>query len=390
MMKRTTSRERITGPAGRGDTPAGSLDRCISGFFRDTVRLSLSQPARARFFAKTALYQRRAAARRKDWEARGVHVPPLMILSVTRQCNLRCTGCFVQAQAAKAGSTDGHLTEGDLHRLLGEARDLGVSVVALAGGEPLTRPEILDVAGSYPEILFVLVTNGSLIDGSILDRLERQRNIIPVVSLEGFEKETDDRRGGGVYRHASRAMEQMEARGIFFGTSIMVTRANFALTTSRVFVRSLVKRGSRLFFYVDYVPIQPGTEHLVPSETQRGSEALTMDLFRAEFPGIFLAASASEQSFGRCLAAGKGFIHVSPEGALEPCPFAPYSDVNIRNMSLVEALGSDLMRKIRDSDEHLSESDGGCALWNKREWVESLRSVEDGRHTPEPSERRAA
>jgi MoaA/NifB/PqqE/SkfB family radical SAM enzyme len=389
-MKRTTSIERNTGLPGRGAAPARSLDRSISGFFHDTVRLSLGHPARARFFAKTALHQRRAAARRKDWEARGVRVPPLMIVSVTRQCNLRCAGCFVQAQAAKTGSTAGPLTEGDLRRMFGEARDLGVSVVALAGGEPLTRPEILDVAGEHPEILFVLVTNGSLVDGPILDRLERRRNIIPVISLEGFEKETDDRRGGGAYRHALRAMEQMESRGMFFGTSIMVTRANFALTTSRVFVRSLVERGSRLFFYVDYVPIQPGTDHLVPSATQRGSEALTMDLFREEFPGIFLAASASEQAFGECLAAGKAFIHVSPEGALEPCPFAPYSDVNVRDTALVEALRSDLMRKIRDSEEHLSESDGGCALWNKRAWVESLGSAEDGRRTPEPSERRAA
>lgn len=379
--------ERIIKPEGRGGALAGSLDRSINGFIRDIVRLSLSHPGRAGFFAKTALHQRRAAARRKAWEERGLHVPPLMVLSVTRQCNLRCAGCFVQAQAGSAGS---HMTEQDLRRLLGEARDLGVSIVALAGGEPLTRPEILDVAGEYPEMLFVLVTNGSLVDGLVLDKLDRQRNIVPVVSLEGFEKETDGRRGGGVYLRALRAMDQMRARGMFFGTSIMVTRANFALTTSRVFVRSLVERGSRLFFYVDYVPIQPGTEHLVPSENQRGSEALTMDLFRAEFPGIFLAPSASEQAFGGCLAAGKGFIHVSPEGALEPCPFAPFSDMNIREVSLGDALGSDLMRKIRDSGEHLTESEGGCALWSKREWVASLRSDSNGCCTPASPDRLVA
>jgi MoaA/NifB/PqqE/SkfB family radical SAM enzyme len=108
---------------------------------------------------------------------------------------------------------------------------------------------------------------------------------------------------------------------------------------------------------------------------------LTLDLFRAEFPGIFVAASASESVFGGCLAAGQGFIHVSPEGALEPCPFAPFSDANGRDTSLREALASDLMRKIRQSDEHLSESEGGCALWNKQDWVESLRSDSTG-HAP--------
>jgi MoaA/NifB/PqqE/SkfB family radical SAM enzyme len=151
-----------------------------------------------------------------------------------------------------------------------------------------------------------------------------------------------------------------------------------------------VKRGSRLFFYVDYVPIQPGTEHLVPSENQRGSEALTMDLFRAEFPGIFLAPSASEQAFGGCLAAGKGFIHVSPEGALEACPFAPFSDMNVREVSLGEALDSDLMRQIRDSGAYLTESEGGCALWSKREWVASLGSDSDGCCAPVSPDRLVA
>jgi MoaA/NifB/PqqE/SkfB family radical SAM enzyme len=369
-MRDTSIRERITGPTARLDAAGPSLDRSINGFFRSALRLSLSQPGRARFFARTALYQRRAAARRKHWLERGVHVPPLMIVSVTRQCNLHCAGCFVQAQARPDGE---RMDENDLRRLLGEARNLGVSIVALAGGEPLTRPEILDIAGDHPEILFVLVTNGWLVDGPILDKLERYRNVVTVVSLEGFEDQTDGRRGEGVYARALRTMERMKERGLFFGTSVMVTRNNFALTTSRLFIRDLVRRGSRLFFFVDYVPIKEGTQHLVPSDTQRGAEALAMDLFRAEFPGIFLAASASEEVHGGCLAAGRGFVHISPEGSLEPCPFAPFSDVNVREVPLRVALASDLMRSIRESGAHLSESDGGCALWNQREWIETLQ-----------------
>ena len=306
-----------------------------------------------------------------------------MIVSVTRECNLRCAGCFVRAQHKPAGR---RMSEDDLRRLLRQAQTLGISMVALAGGEPLTRPEILDIAGEFPEILFMLITNGWLMDDPILDTLERLRNIIPVLSLEGFEEETDCRRGAGVYARALQAMERMRERGLFFGASIMVTRTNFALATSRGFVRSLVTHGSRLFFYVDYVPIQPGSEHLVPSATQRGSEALTMDLLRAEFPGIFLAPSSSEDAFGGCLAAGRGFVHVSAEGALEPCPFAPFSDVNLQDVPLREALQSKLMRTIRESEEHLGESQGGCALWSKRDWVASLVAGAASRHTPQPSE----
>ncbi|MFH0915417.1 MAG: radical SAM protein [bacterium] len=356
--------------AARGsDRSVAGFDRSINGFFRDAIRISWRDPGKTYFFVKTAVQQRQAAARRREWEERGVHVPPLMIMSVTRSCNLRCAGCFVHAQGRPAGV---QMTEVEVRTVLGEARDLGVSMVALAGGEPLTRPEVLDVAGDFPEMMFLLITNGSLIDGPVLEKLERLDNVIPVVSLEGFEGETDGRRGGGVYRRALLAMERMQERGLFFGTSVMITRPNYAVTTGREFVRGLVERGCRLFFYVDYVPIRPGTERLVPSESQRNAEPLTMELLRREFPGLFLASSASEQAFGGCMAAGRGFIHVNAEGDLEPCPFSPFSDTNLRQVPLREALRSWFLREIRESDEHLSESGGGCALWTKREWLESL------------------
>jgi MoaA/NifB/PqqE/SkfB family radical SAM enzyme len=355
--------------AERRDEKAVRFDRSISGFFRDAVRTSWRDPRQLAFFVKVANSQRKAAARRRVWEKKGVHVPPLMIMSVTRSCNLGCAGCFVHAQGR---STAAQLGEDELGRILAEARDLGVSIVVLAGGEPLTRPEILDVAGGFPETVFLLITNGSLMNGAVLDKLEGLRNVIPVVSLEGFEGETDERRGDGVYGRAILAMENMRQRGIFFGSSLMITRCNFALVTSRTFARDLVKRGCRLFFYVDYVPIQPQTEHLIPSDVQRRSEPLTMSLLRREFPGLFLASSASEQAFGGCMAAGKGFIHVSAEGDLEPCPFSPFADTNLRSVTLREALQSPFLRKIRESDEHLTESEGGCALWSKRGWVQSL------------------
>lgn len=373
-MRGIAAYKRSDNQVGAPDRSVEAFDHSIRGFFRDALRISRRDPGMAIFFVRAAAQQRQAAKRRRAWEERGVHVPPLMIISVTRSCNLRCAGCFVHAQGRTAGS---QMSEAELRTVLGEARDLGVAMVALAGGEPLTRPEILDVAGDFPEMMFLLITNGSLVDAPVLDKLERVRNVIPVVSLEGFEDETDGRRGGGVYQRAVTAMEHMQERGLFFGTSVMITRPNFAVTTSRTFVRDLVERGCRLFFYVDYVPIQPGTEHLVPSKSQRGSEALTMTLLRREFPGLFLASSVSEQAFGGCMAAGRGFVHISAEGDLEPCPFSPFSDINLRTVPLREALRSRFLKSIRESDEHLSESGGGCALWKKREWLESLLRSEE-------------
>ena len=346
-----------------------NFDISIRGFCRDAARVCRRDPGLALHFARTALKQREAAALRRRWAQAGVQVPPLMIMSVTRSCNLRCAGCFVHAQGRPTGA---ELTVAELRTVFKDARDLGVSMVALAGGEPLTRPEILDVASEFPEMLFPLVTNGSLLDDAVLAKLQKLRNVIPVISVEGLELETDGRRGAGVYQRALNAMARLRERHIFFGVSIMMTRRNFGLVTSRHFARDLVARGARLFFYVDYVPIKAGTEHLVPSQTQRDLEPVTMMLLRLEFPALFVASGASEAAFGGCMAAGEGFVHVSAEGDLEPCPFSPFSDTNLREVPLRVALQSRLLRNIRESGEHLSEVEGGCALWAKRDWVRSM------------------
>jgi MoaA/NifB/PqqE/SkfB family radical SAM enzyme len=352
-----------------------SFDKSIRVFCRDLARVSSRDPRLALHFARTALKQREAAARRRASAEQGVKVPPLMILSVTRRCNLRCAGCFVHEHNRPTGN---ELSIAELRTVLRDARDLGVSMVALAGGEPLTRPEILDLAADFPELLFPLITNGSLLDDEMLAKLAVLRNVIPVISLEGLEPETDGRRGGGVYQKALAAMDKLQERHVFFGTSIMVTNRNFGMVTSRRFVRNLVGRGAKLFFYVDYVPIKAGTEQLVPSETQRRLEPLTMSVLRSEFHALFVASGASEAAFGGCMAAGEGFVHLSPEGDLEPCPFSPFSDKNLREVPLRVALQSRLLRNIRESGEHLSEAEGGCALWAKRDWVQSMMAGPSG------------
>ena len=99
-----------------------------------------------------------------------------------------------------------------------------------------------------------------------------------------------------------------------------------------------------------------------------------VEIYRKKYSALFVNVPGDEKDFGGCLSAGRGFIHVSAEGDLEPCPFAPYSDVNVKDKPLVEALQSPLLKAIRDNDNHLQENNGSCALWTHREWVRSLIS----------------
>ena len=369
-MKQQASRG--TKGTSKKTSPTAYIDifnREIRDAFRDALKESLKSPALALFFTRTALVQRRAARKRLTRERQGIHVPPLLIASITGKCNLNCKGCYAQSQR---WANVKELPIARWQEIIREARELGVSLVMIAGGEPLTRPEILNVTRRFPGIVFPLFTNGLLLDDRLVKELRRQRHVLPVISLEGFELETDERRGQGVYDRARQAIERLAGSDIFFGVSLTITRRNFGLLTSPRFFKTLHDAGSRIFIYVEYTPIQEGTEELVLTREQKAElEARKLKL-RAQYGGVVIGFPGDEEQYGGCLAAGRGFIHVGPDGSLEPCPFAPYSDTNLRKSTLREALKSDLLKKIRDNHGKLSETRGGCALWENREWVRGL------------------
>jgi MoaA/NifB/PqqE/SkfB family radical SAM enzyme len=164
----------------------------------------------------------------------------------------------------------------------------------------------------------------------------------------------------------------LKKAGVFFGTSITVTNENLESVTSDEYVAEIKGKGGRLFFFVEYVPIKEGTEVLVPDQIQREALIERTKVLRSEKKGLFIAFPGDEDLFGGCLSAGRGFAHINPFGHLEPCPFAPYHDVDLKDMSLKEALNSRFLREIRSNREMLSEVNGGCALWIHRDWVRSL------------------
>ncbi len=118
------------------------INELIKGIFSDALGVSLKDPAMAAFFIKATLAQKRAAKVRQRNEEQGLHVPPVMILSVTNRCNLRCAGCYSRLVPRERKP---ELDEAGLRSVLRQASELGISIVLLVGGEPLTRPELFNV-----------------------------------------------------------------------------------------------------------------------------------------------------------------------------------------------------------------------------------------------------
>lgn len=351
------------------------FDRDIRELFRMAMKVAVGRPAQAAYFLRCLGWQQRAARRRARWAGKGVEVPALAIISITNRCNLACRGCYARVLREQG---EQELDARAFGQLLAEARDLGIAIVMLAGGEPLVRPELLEIAAGFRDVVFPVFTNGLLIDEPFIARLRRQPNLIPVLSVEGYREETDHRRGTGVFAQLADTCRRLSEHGVFHGVSLTATSGNVDTISDEAFVSSLIRAGTRLFVFVEYVPVQSGTEAWVLTDSQRQRLLSRLDRFRQQLPGLFVAFPGDEAEYGGCLAAGRGFVHVSASGRVEPCPFAPYSDVSVGDVGLRAALASPLLRAIRSRHVELQETRGGCALWQKRDWVRSLVATGQG------------
>ena len=325
-------------------------------------------------------FQRRQALRRMAAERRGETVPAILIASVTRRCNLDCSGCYAKKLRPEEGSPRAELSDERFMELFEEAIELGVGTIFVAGGEPLLRLGLLERLSALRGIIVPVFTNGTLLDDEAAALFGK--TLVPVFSVEGDEAFTAERRGVGVHAAALARARAIRGAGGLFGLSVTVTSRNADYVLSGTFLDEVAALGASILFLVEYVPVAPGTEELVVTEEQRAR--LNDPGFDEGRPFAVVKLPGDEESYGGCLAAGRGFIHVSPEGSLEACPFAPFSDSDAGALGFAAALASPLMRAIRERHHELTETRGGCALHDKAGWIASLGACarEEGPRNP--------
>lgn len=352
-----------------------TFDATIGDTLRLAIRIIAAEPALFIPGSVILHHQQKAAMVRKKHEHEGLLIPPVMIASITSRCNLTCASCYMHGRGEQIRA---EMSPAILASIAGQAAELGVSVMVIAGGEPLVRKEeIFRMATDHPAILFPIFSNGLLIDELTADAIAACRNIVPVISFEGFRQDTDTMRGPGVYDRLLEICARLRSRNVFFGCSVTTTRENFdRVIIGEAFIRQMIATGARVFTFVEYVPMEPGTENLVLTPAQKTTLNAVLSDFSRKFPALFISFPGDDYAYGGCLAAGRGFVHISPSGDLEPCPAAPVSDANLATLPLKEALRSRLLLRIRENHGLLTESTGGCALRANRVWVEELMDRE--------------
>lgn len=165
----------------------------------------------------------------------------------------------------------------------------------------------------------------------------------------------------------------MNDNKILFGSSVTVTTEKIEEVTSEAFIDRLKEYGSKVVFFVEFVPVTSEAENLAPGDKEREYMKERLAVIREKYEDmVFVSFPGDEKTSGGCLAAGRGFFHINSHGGAEPCPFSPYSDINVRDTSVREALKSRLFTKLRDSGAMMEEHAGGCVLFEKKELVEEF------------------
>jgi MoaA/NifB/PqqE/SkfB family radical SAM enzyme len=282
-------------------------------------------------------------ARHDVLEQEGFLPPFLLVISPTMRCNLRCYGCYAGAYA-----WDGELSPECLDRLVSEAKELGIHLITISGGEPFIRRDLLDLFEKHSDVAFQIYTNGTCIDEAMAQRLAELGNAAPAISVEGFQAETDGRRGEGVYAKVERAMRALRDSGCVYGFSATVTRQNADLMTSDAFIDHYVDLGCYFGWFFIYIPIgrQPDLS-LMPTPEQRDRlRQKTLEIRRTR--PIFVADFWDDGPLtGGCMAGGRLYLHINHRGDVEPCVFVHFATDNIHEKSLKEALKSPLFRAIQ-------------------------------------------
>lgn len=275
----------------------------------------------------------------------GCNVPWAILLDPTSACNLHCTGCWAAEYGHKL-----NLSLDTIDSIVRQGKELGTYMYIYTGGEPMVRKkDLITLCERHPDCEFLSFTNGTLIDEAFCQEMLRVKNFVPAISLEGFEQANDGRRGQGVFEKVQNAMRLLKEHKLPFGISTCYTSANYEDISSEAFFDLMIEAGAMFVWFFHYMPVgNEAVPALLPSPEQRKAVYERVRRFRETKPIFSMDFQNDAEYVGGCTAGGRNYLHINAAGDVEPCVFIHYSNVNIHDCSLLDALKSPLFMAYHD------------------------------------------
>jgi len=298
----------------------------------------------------------------------GVYFPPFLYLSILNSCNLRCQGCWVDVESPRES-----IELERLHRLINEAKSHGNSFFGLLGGEPFMHPQLLDLVEQQSDAYFQIFTNGQLITDKVADRLRRAGNATPLISIEGRELVSDQRRGKkDVFARTLRGLDTAIRHRLLTGVATSVCQSNIRDLLNESWIDELIDRGVHYVWFHSYRPVGPMMhEDLGLSREQLVETRQFITEMRAKKPIGIVDAYYDHDGQALCPMATGISHHVNPKGGVEPCPIIQFANESIDDdRGIYRTLTESSF--LKDFRETTARETRGCVMLERPDLVEDL------------------
>lgn len=355
-----------------------SINEYINNLLKTTNKNCLNKLF-TNFFGNAVWYG--MPKRAKLLKEEDIKTPFVILISPSMRCNLRCTGCY-----ASSYSKEDDITYEELDRIVGEAIDIGIYYFIILGGEPFFYKDLLKIYKKYDDAIFMPFTNGTLFDNKLADKLQVLGNVIPMFSLEGFEKETDERRGKGVFNKVMDSMDMLKERGILFGVSSAVGRSNIDVVSSEEFIDMLIEKGSKMSWYFIFMPVgeDPNFKLMLTPE-QRLYLGRRIRKIRNTKPYFAIDFFNDAPYVGGCIA-GKYYCHINSKEDVEPCIFAHFATDNLKNKPLMEVFKGPFFKELIKNQPYDDNLLRPCMMIDNPEVVREIMNKTGARPTDKGAE----
>jgi radical SAM protein with 4Fe4S-binding SPASM domain len=287
-------------------------------------------------------------------------VPLVMSWNVTRECNMKCSHCYINATDKKL---DNELNTNEAKNLMNQIYQVSRPLLILSGGEPLLRPDIYELIsyGSKIGLKMGLGSNGSLIDEAAAKKLKKAGIATVSISLDSNVKaQHDEFRGiSGAWEKAVEACKFLRRNNVLVQVNTTLTQQNYdQIDHIMGLAESIGVENFHLFFLVptgrgtkmsDISPVQY-EEMITKTFAKTANHTLNVRPSCApQFMRIAKDMGLDMRQWIRGCIAGLYYCRVYPNGDVTPCPYLPIKVGNVREKSFAEIwFNSEIFKALRD------------------------------------------
>jgi MoaA/NifB/PqqE/SkfB family radical SAM enzyme len=307
---------------------------------------------------------------------KGIHFPPFLFISILNSCQLRCQGCWVDVEAPRK-----MIDLDEWNKLINDAKKHGNSYFGILGGEPFMHPQLMEMLAAHPDCYFQIFTNGQMITDKVAARLREIGNATPLISIEGREVVSDERRGRlNVYSRTLAGLEACRRNKLIVGVATSVCQTNIDLV-SEAWLNKLIEMGVHYAWFHTYRVVGPKpASHLALRPEQVRQIRKFMVEMRSKLPIAIVDAYWDDKGEALCPMATGVSHHIGPGGDVEPCPIIQFATENIRdNSSIYDLLTQSAF--IKDFRETAARTSRGCIVLERPDLVKDLAIKHGARDT---------